>query len=371
MNYDNLQKSLRLSRLAMGGCGALLSLTACSKPAPPPEDVRPVRTLTVQAGAVALQNTYAGEVRPRYESNLGFRVTGQIQQRLVNDGDSVKRGQVLARLDPKDLNLSEAGSRANLTAQKAQLEVERADLERDRKLVAENVISQSAYDRQLSIFQAAQAQYEAGQAALRQSGNQVDYALLHADHDGSISSIAAEAGQVVAAGQTVATLAWSGATEVAVNVPEDQVRRISVNQAAQVSLWSAAGKTYEGTVREISASADPATRTYAVRVSLPQTSEEIRYGMTASVRFQISGLPNLIHVPLPALIEHDGKAGVWVLDTQAGTVGFREVVSAGVVGNEILISGGLQPGDIVVTAGAPLLHAAQKVRQLNATAVAQ
>ncbi len=347
---------------------AAVLLAACSKSAPPAEEIRPVRLLAVQPAAVALQNTYAGEVRPRYESNLGFRVAGQIQQRLVNVGDGVKRGQVLARLDAKDLNLSEAGSRANLAALKAQLEVERADLERDRKLVAENVISQSAYDRQLSIYQAAQAQFEASQAVLRQSGNQVDYALLRADHDGTISAISAEAGQVVAAGQTVATLAWSGATEIAVNVPEDQVQRLSVGQSAQISLWSASGKTYAGTIREIAGSADPATRTYAVRVALSQASDDARYGMSASVRFDIAGLPQLIHIPLTALVEREGKSGVWVFDRTAGAVSFRPVVPVGAVGNEQLISAGLSAGDLVVTAGAPLLHPAQKVRPLNALA---
>ncbi len=349
--------------------GILLSLAACGKSATPPEEIRPVRAMLVQVGATSIQNTYAGEIRPRYESALGFRVGGQIQQRLVNAGDKVMRNQVLVRLDPKDLSLSEAGSRANLAAQKAQLEVERADLERDRKLLAENVVSQSAYDRQSSKFLAAQAAYTAGEAQLRQSGNQVEYALLRADHDGTISSVAAEAGQVVAAGQTVITLADAGTTEVAVNVPEDQIQRIKLDQPAQVSLWSAAGKTYPGRVREISASADPATRTYAVRVTLLQAPDDLRYGMTASVQFEITGLPDMIQLPLPALVEHEGKAGVWIFkpeaDAAVGTVDFRPVVSAGLAGNAVMIGSGLKPGEIVVTAGAPLLHAGQKVRLLD------
>jgi RND family efflux transporter MFP subunit len=344
----------------------LAAASGCRPAPPPPEEIRPVRTIVVQPSPVTANNTYAGEVRPRYESSLGFRVAGKIAARLVNVGDSVKAGQVLARLDPKDLSLSEASSRALTSAQDAQLEVEKADLDRYKKLLDAGFIGGSEYERQLTKFKAAKAQLDSLQAQLRVASNQTAYAELRADHDGTITAIQAEAGQVVAAGQAVAMLAQSGDKEVAANVPEDQVQRIQVGQPAVVSLWSAGGKTYDGVVRELSSSADASTRTYAVRVTLPKTADSVRLGMTASVRFAIDGLPDAIQLPLTAMTEQAGIPGVWVVDPAASTVSFHSVTTSAVVGNQVLIGAGITPGDVVVTAGAPLLRAGQKVRLLDA-----
>ena len=348
--------------------GLILGMALCGcRPAPSAnEEVRPVRTIVVSLSPVDANNTYAGEVRPRYESNLGFRVAGKIAERRVNVGDAVKTGQVIARLDPRDLALSEASSRATVSAQDAQLEVEKADLDRYRKLLDAGFIGRAEYERQLTRFKAAKAQLDSIQAQARVAANQTGYAELRADHDGVITAIDAEAGQVVAAGQIVARLAQAGDREVAANVPEDQVQRVRIGQAAKVSLWSAGDKTYDGVVRELSSSADAATRTYAVRVTLPKTAEDVRLGMTASVRFAVEGVPSLIHVPLPAMTEQGGAPGVWVVDPATSTVAFRPIASAGVVGNDVLIGQGLAPGDVVVTAGAPLLRPGQKVKPLDA-----
>lgn len=344
---------------------ASLGLAACHPPPPPVEEVRPVRALIATATPLQAQDTYAGEVRPRYESSLGFRVAGKIQQRLANVGDRVSRGQVLAKLDPKDLALAEAGSRAALAAQKAQLEVERADLGRYKQLVADQVISQSAYDRQLSLFQAAQAQFDAAQAQLRQSSNQVEYALLRADHDGSIAAIEAEAGQVIAAGEAVVRLAWSGDTEIAASVPEDAVHRVRIGMPVEVSLWVDRTRSFKGEVRELSSSADPSTRTYSMRVSVPEAPPEMRLGMTASVRLPAATDAKLIHMPLTAVVERQGQGGVWVFDPKTGRVGFRALHFAGAAGNEMLVAEGLAEGEIVVTAGASYLLPGQKVRLMQ------
>lgn len=355
--------------LRVGFCSAALLFAAgCHRPQSPIEDVRPVRTIVVQPTPVEAGLTYAGEVRPRYESSLGFRVAGKIAERRVNVGDEVKVGQVLARLDPRDLALSEASSRATVSAQDAQLEVEKADLARFRKLLDAGFIGNSEYERQLTKFKAAKAQLDSIQAQARVAANQTAYAELRADHDGTITAIQAEAGQVVTAGQVVAMLALSGDKEIAANVPEDQVQRIRVGQAATVSLWSAGGKRFDGLVRELSSSADAATRTYAVRVTLPKTADDVRLGMTASVRFALDGIPELIHLPLAAVTEQGGVPGVWVVDPAASTVAFRPIAGAGVADNQMLVGGGLKPGEIVVTAGAPLLRPGQKVRRLDAVA---
>lgn len=343
---------------------AALTLAGCHKAPPPPEEIRPVRTIVAQPGPADINNVFAGEVRPRYQSDLGFRVAGKIAARHVNVGDAVKAGQLLASLDPKDLSLNEASSRANVAAQEAQFAVEQADLERYRKLLAQHFVSQAEFDRQQTRYKAAEAQLESVRAQARVSSNQTAYAELRADHDGTIVAVSAEAGQVVAAGQVVVRLAQAGEIEIATDVPEQLVRELQVGQAVQVSLWTAGEQVFPGTVRELARSADAATRTYALRVSVAQPPPGMRLGMTASVRIPRAGLPDLIHVPISAIVEQQGKQGLWILDAGAGVVHFRAVQAAAFSGNEALLGAGVQAGEQIVTAGAKLLMEGQKVRPL-------
>lgn len=340
-------------------------LSGCAKPPPPAEDVRPVRTIVAQPGPAELNNVFAGEVRPRYQSDLGFRVAGKIAARLVNVGDTVKTGQVLARLDPKDLSLNEASSRANVAAQEAQFEVERVDLERYRKLLDQGFVSKAEFDRQQTRFKAAEAQLEAVRAQARVSANQTGYAELKADHDGTVVSVEAEAGQVVAAGQVVVRLAQAGEIEIATDVPEQLVRDLQVGQPVQVSLWTAGAQMFPGRVRELSSSAAAATRTYALRVTVEKPPAAMRLGMTASVRIPRHGVPELIHVPISSWVEQGGRQGVWVFDAAAGVVRFREAQVAAFSANEALLAGGVQPGEHIVTAGARMLAEGQRVRPLD------
>lgn len=332
-----------------------------------------MRTVVAVATPVGLGNTYAGEIKPRYESSLGFRVGGKILRREVNVGDSVRAGQVLARLDARDLALSQASSQASLAARRAQYEIALANFERDKKLLAFGGVSQLVYDNDEAAYKAAQAQLRADESMYQVSANQTAYAELRADHDGTITGIMAEAGQVVGAGETVARLAWSGDKEVATSIPEDQIARIRAGLPAQVSLWARPDASFAGTVREVSTNADPATRTYAVRVSVPQAPAAMQLGMTASVRIgdAEAAAQKLVHLPLPALVEHGGRQGVWVYLPQSGSVDFRPLQTAGVDGDQVLVAAGLEQGDIVVTAGAPLLLPGQKVKRLEAVAAAR
>jgi len=342
---------------------ALLSLlAACSKPPAATEEIRAVRTVLVTVGSTDAHNTYAGEVRPRYESNLGFRVAGKIEARFVNVGDRVKKGDRLMRLDPEDLALNESASRATVIAQEAQFAVEKADFERYSKLAETGFISRAEFDRQKTRFEAAQAQLESVRAQARVSGNQTGYAELRADADGTITGIDGEAGQVVSAGQIVVRLARRGALEIAANVPEQLVGRLKAGQPVEVMLWAGGGAASAGRVRELAQSADPATRTYALRVSVDAPPDAMQIGMTASVRIVDGQQPALIHLPLSAYVENAGAQGVWVFDEASGGVSFRPVKLVGFERNQALISDGLQPGERVVTAGAALLRAGQKVK---------
>jgi RND family efflux transporter MFP subunit len=179
-----------------------------------------------------------------------------------------------------------------------------------------------------------------------------------------------EPGQVVTAGQAVMRLAHSGEVEVASNVPEDQVGRMRPGMPVQVALWASPGTTAQGSIRELASSADPATRTYAVRVALPNPPPAMKLGMTASVSIPLEG-PRLAHVPMASLVEQQDRKGVWVYEAASQSVAFRPVVIAGVVGNDMLVGDGLKDGDVVVTAGAPLLRAGQKVKLMAADTVAE
>ncbi|MBL6750223.1 MAG: efflux RND transporter periplasmic adaptor subunit [Nevskia sp.] len=355
---------LRSPAAALAG---LLLLGGCGKPPPQPPEIRPVRTVVAAATPVRADNTYAGSVVPRYESQLGFRVGGKLLGRDVNVGDAVHAGQVLARLDPRDLALAADSSRANVAARRAQLEVARANYERDRKMLEFGGVSRLALDNSQAAYRAAQAQLDAEEAQYRVASNQAAYAGLVADHDGTITQITAEAGQVVAPGQAVARLAWAGENEVETSVPEDQVQRVAVGMPVEVSLWAAPALRLAGTVRELARSADAATRTYALRVQVAPQPPEMRLGMTASVRIAdaAAGAPRLVHLPLPAWTEHDGRQGVWIYDAARQAVDFRPLQAAGVDGDRVLVAAGIADGEIVVTAGAPLLLPGQKVRLMD------
>lgn len=350
--------------LLLGFC-VLAGLSACKEAPVAAEEVRSVRTLVVAPGASEMRNTFAGEVRPRYESSLGFRVAGKIEARKVNVGDRVEQGALLMQLDPRDLVLNEASSRATVAAQEAQVAQELADLGRYRKLLQTGFISDAEFARQRSKLATAEAQLASIKAQARVSGNQIGYAQLRADAAGVITAIDAEVGQVVGAGQIVVRLARAGAMEIAANVPEQLVQSLKPEAPVQVSLWTLDRRVFAGRIREIASAADPATRTYALRVTVSDPPPEMQLGMTASISIAGPPLPPLIHVPLAAYIEQQGVHGVWVVDEAASVVRFRPVQLVGFDGNEALIGTGLAPGERVVTAGAPLLRDAQKVRLMG------
>ena len=344
---------------------AILALSACQKAPQMPDHIRPVRLQVVEPGPVQPESRYAGEIVPRYESNLGFRVAGKILRREVNIGQAVRAGQVLARLDPRDLSLNADSAKANVAAQQAQYAIDQADLARYRTLLDQGFIGRADFERQQAKAEASHAQLQALQAQLAVSANQAAYAALKADHDGTIAGIQAENGQVVAAGQTVVQLAWSGDKEVAASVPEGMVTRLQIGMPVRVALWSAPGQDYAAHIREIASSADPSTRTYAVRVAVPEAPAAMKLGMTAVLIVPLSGGGDLIHLPFASITQRDGKAGVWVYDAQAGVVHFRVVELGGVADNDVLVRGGLQAGETVVTAGAAFLRPEQKVKPLE------
>lgn len=337
------------------------ALAACSKPAPPAEPIRAVKVITVGVQGANSTLEYAGEVRARVESQLGFRVGGKLLERPVEAGQRVKAGQLLARLDAQDLTLATDAARAQAAAARTNRDLAAADFKRYTELKDQGFIGGAELERRDAVLKSAQAQLDQAQAQLSAQGNQAAYASLHADAAGVITAVLAERGQVVAAGAPVLQLAHDGARDVVFAVPEDKVAAIKAGTPAQVRVWST-GATLAGVVREVAASADPATRTFSVKVAL-QAKNDLALGSTVSVlpqALQHTGAP-VIKLPTSALWQQGQATAVWVLDPASMTVTPQTVQIATADGNDVIVSGGLQPGMQVVVVGVHVLAPGQKV----------
>src|SRR5262245_6157554 len=249
--------------------------------------VRPVKVAIVEAAPQGRTLSYAGVVRPRIESARGFRVSGKIIERLINVGDRVAVDQAIARLDETDLKLAENSARAAVAAAASRRDVASDNLERAKVLLPKAIISQAAYDTRRNELDAAVASLESAEAQLRQAVNAVSYATLKADKAGIVTAVTAEPGQVVSAGQPIVTVADAGETEIALAVPEQDAGRLAIGQGAKVTLWAGPRLSVDGRVREIGGQADPASRTYPVRISVAAPPQAMRLGMTATVALRI------------------------------------------------------------------------------------
>lgn len=342
-----------------------LWLAACA-PAPPAEEpIRAVRTASVSDGKMALQHEYAAEIRARTESRLAFRVGGKMSSRLVDAGDSVKAGQVLARLDAQDLHLGQDAAQAALLAAKANLDVTEAEFKRNQELRAQGFISSLELDRREASLKSARAQVQQLRAQAGVQTNQAAYAVLTADRAGVITGVDAEQGAVHSAGTPVLRLAHDGPRDTWFSVPEDRVApfRELLGKAGGVTLraWGDEAKDLPATVREVSAAADPATRTFAVKADVG--AAKLRLGQTATVLVDAPVVSGVVKLPLPAVFELGGASNVWLLDVASMTVRAQPVAIGGAEGNLVVIAAGLSPGQTVVTAGVHTLVPGQKVRR--------
>ena len=340
-------------------------MAACSKPAPPEEPIRAVKVMTVGVNTFESGYEFAGEVKAKVESRLGFRVGGKIIKRQAELGQRVEAGQVLAQLDPQDYKLAADAARAQMRAAGTNRDLAAADYKRYKELKEQNFISGAELERRDATFKAAQAQYEQAQSQLAVQGNQANYASLVADVSGIVTAVEAEPGQVVAAGTPVVRIAADGMRDVVFSVPEDKVTSITPGMLVKVRGWAQEAQTAStvAKVREVSASADPATRTYQVKLAL-DTKTPPPLGATVYVLPEglggLQGLP-VIKLPTSALRQEGKSSAVWVLEKASMTIKSQVVQIATADGNEAVIANGLQPGMLVVSAGVHVLSAGQKV----------
>jgi multidrug efflux system membrane fusion protein len=355
--------AIRSTRRTAAGAVLMLLLSACASEDAPLERPRPV--MVVQpAGASGVADAYAGEIRAREESALSFRVGGSLVERRVDVGDRVRRGDLLAVLDPGDLQAQARAAQAQLAAAEAQLQRARADQARFAMLGRDQLVSRSTVDAQNAATAAAQGQVTAARASLVVARNQAAYTQLRAPRDGVIAARQAEAGQVVAPGQAVFQLAADGGREVAFSVAENAVRAIRPGQAVQVELWSQSGVRLPARVREVAPAADPVTRTYAVRAALAGDAPGVELGQSARVYLDGAAAAP-IAVPLAAVQRGPDGPSVFVVDAKSSTLRLQPV-RVGPFGTEsVPVLSGLSPRDWVVAAGAHLLRPGMKVAAVD------
>jgi len=349
--------------LALGLVSILLA--GCSREVPPPEPLRAVRTVTVSATDAGGTSEFAAEVRARTETRLSFRVGGKLVQRLVEPGQQVRAGQLLARLDPQDLRLGQDAARAALAAAESSQALAAADFKRFKELFDQGFIGAAEFERREAVMKSAQAQLDQARAQAEVQGNQAAYSSLSADAAGIVTGVDIEAGMVVAAGAPVLRLAHDGPRDVVFAVPEDQVAAIQALAATpgrfKVRPWGDAQALLPATIREVSAAADPVTRTFQVKADIGNGGL-LRLGQTATVVVDMPRTVGVTKLPLSALKEEKGTSHVWLVDPTTMTVRLQAVEVIGADGNDAVIGAGLSPGQVVVTAGVHVLTAGQKVK---------
>jgi RND family efflux transporter MFP subunit len=349
----------------------LLVLTGC-KPEHASVPIRPVRTVVVDPKPILDNRQAVGEVKPRYESELSFRVAGQLVSRRVDVGAEVKQGDILATLDVQDYQNKLRSSEADVAAADAALVEAQSTERRLAQLLKNGWTPKANYDTALHNFQAAEAKLAAAKASLALTRDQLGYTELKAEFDGVITAVGAEAGQNVSAGQMVVKLARLTDKDAVFNIAESVLidhRNEGAEEGAEVIVWPLSNPqlTIEGVVREVSPVADATTRTYAVKVTLKDPPSPIRFGMSIGGRWKGSATL-LVALPLSTLFEKNGSPAVWVVDPQSGNATLRSVTVARYEADTVVIASGLAKGDTVITAGINTLREGQKVRLADAAA---
>src|SRR5215467_932412 len=372
MNSTDLleQRLIRWRPRALGKIAAVVLLPvlgACQKEqkaATTP--IRPVRTVTVELQQGGEKVSLTGEIQPRYQADLGFRVNGKILERPVDVGTAIKKGDLLARLDPQQYRQDLEVAKAEVAKADAEVTRSQAQEARQAALLKNGHTTQVAYDQALKTFKTAQAQADAARAKQVQASENLGYTDLKADNDGVISAIGADPGQVVSAGQMVVRLAQPGEREAVFNIAEGAFKNRPTDPTVTVHLVSNPEIETAGPVRYISPQADPATRTYAVRVSLPEAPLQMRLGanVVGSVTLEQG---QTVAIPGSALCQKDGKPAVWLVEKD-NTVQLKPISVQRYQGDSVIVGDGLAQGDVVVTAGVQKLLPGQKVALMDASA---
>jgi RND family efflux transporter MFP subunit len=341
---------------------ASLLLAACSEARTETEPVRPVvQVETVRFAPDVTERTYAGVVRARYEADQAFRVGGKIVERLVDVGDRVETGAILARLDTVDLALQIGSAEAEVAAAGAAAAQAAADLDRARRLLEQNNMPTAEFEHRRLALDEAEGRLARAERQLALARNQEAYATLRASAAGIVTSVAAEAGQVVAIGQPIVTIAELDELEVEVAIPEAAVAGIE-DAAASVTVWANGEASHPATLRELAPEADPSARTFDARFALGEG--DFRLGMTAILTLSKGSGDEVARLPLSALLDQGAGPSVYVVSAD-NVLELRPVDLVRYASSSVVLAGGIADGDRVVTLGVNRLTPGTEVRPLE------
>ncbi len=356
-SYSKLLAGVALAAMAvaLAGCNDKVA----EKPAP----TRPVLVATAHYEAETPERSFVGTIKPRIEADMGFRVPGKVAKRLVEVGQTVEIGQPLATLDEVDLKLQAEQAVAENTAATGVVAQAVAAETRAKDLRAKGWTTDAQMDSARAAADEARARLNRAERSVDLTKNSLSYATLAADARGVVTATLIEPGQVVAAGQTAIRVARFAEKEAVVAIPETLVERAK-SGSATVTLWSEANRKYAAKLREISPSADPATRTYLAKFSLPDVGDNVELGMTATLTLCDKKTARVARLPLSALYDAGEKPSFFVVD-DAGDIALKPVTIKSYESNDVVITGGVDEGAKVVALGVQKLDPSQKVRVVS------
>jgi RND family efflux transporter MFP subunit len=344
-----------------------LALAACSESKSEVKEepvTRPVLATQVRYEPAVRERSFVATVRPRIESDLGFRVAGKVARRLVEVGETVKAGQVLGALDEVDLRLQLDQAEAELRAAKGSQMQAQADLKRGETLLKDGWSTDASVEKQRAATDEADGRVLQAERAVSLAENALDYAQLRADTDGVVTATAIEPGQVVSAGQVAIRVARLEEKEAIVAIPEALVGRLDKGEA-KVSLWSEQDRVYTARLRELSPGADAATRTYQARFTIIGAGDDVRFGMTATVTVSDPAAGRIARVPLSAVLDEGNGPALFVVDRSTGSIQQNPVQVAGYEARDVLVRSGVDEGAWIVALGTQKLDTAQKVKVVD------
>lgn len=346
---------MALSALTLAGCNE----KAAEKSTPN----RPVLVTNVHYEPESPERSFVGTIKPRIETDMGFRVPGKVAKRLVEVGQTVEVGQPLATLDEVDLKLQAEQAEAEFRAATGVLAQAGAAETRAKELRAKGWSTDAQLDQAKAAADEARARLNRAERSVDLTKNSLSYATLVADTRGVVTATLIDAGQVVASGQTAIRVARFAEKEAVVAIPETLVGRAK-DGTASVTLWSEPGKTYAAKLREIAPTADPATRTYLAKFSLHGADDKVSLGMTATLTLADAKTERVARVPLSALFSQGGDSSLYVVDA-TGDVALKPVKVKSYESNDVIITGGVDEGAKIVVLGVQKLDPAQKVRVVS------
>lgn len=346
-----------------------LAVAACHRPsASDPRTQAPLVRVATVAASSQMERSFTGIVAARVQSDLGFRVPGKVLQRLVDTGQTVRRGQALMRIDPTDLRLATRAHEEAVAAATARARQTAEDEARYRDVVASGAVSASAYDRVKAASESARAELNAALAQADLARNEAGYAVLLADADGIVVETFAEPGQIVAAGQAVVRVARAGRREAVIALPE--TLRPAIGSTGRATLYGS-GLAGRATLRQLSDAADAPTRTFEARYVLEGRLADAPLGSTISIQIADSRPAPALRVPIGAIFDPGQGPGVWLVEGETPRVTWRAVQVAGLGDEEASVVGELERGDRVVALGAHLLHEGDAVQLTGLQAAAR